>query len=89
MESNSGGVDLVTKYNQSNFQLLWPQLHADSLLHECKTNTAAPEQVLFGAQLSLLSLTRLVARPAASGTRTRTRLEATGSNLQPVRCHTL
>ena len=74
MGCNSGGVDLTTKHNQSKLQLLWPQLHADSSLHECKTNTAAPEQVLFGAELCLLSLTRLVASPAASCTRTSTRL---------------
>jgi len=44
----SGNLDLATKHNQSNSQLLWPQLHADSALHECKTNTAALEQVCFG-----------------------------------------
>ena len=74
MECNSGGVDLATKYNQSKLHLLWPRLHTDSPLNECKTTTAAPEQVLFGAKLSLLSLTRLLARPAASCTRTYTRL---------------
>jgi len=74
MECNSGGVDLATKHNQSKLQALWPRLHTDNPLHECKTNTAALEQVLFGAKLSLLSLTRLLARPAAPCSRTYTRL---------------
>jgi len=30
------------------FQLLWPQLHADSSLQEYKTNSAALEQVCLG-----------------------------------------
>jgi hypothetical protein len=71
---NSGAVDLATKNNQSKLHLLWLRLHADSPLHECKTTTAALEQVLFGAQLSLLLLTCLVARPAATCTRARTRM---------------
>ena len=70
MGRNSGGVDLVTKHNQSKLQLLWPQLHTDSPLHKYQNNTAAPEQVLFGAELCLLLLTRPVAKPAASCTRT-------------------
>jgi hypothetical protein len=41
MECNSGGVDLATQYNQSKLHLLWPRLHADNPLNECKTNTAA------------------------------------------------
>ena len=70
LECISGGVDLATNHNQPKLQFLWPQLHADSPLHESKTTTAALEQVLFGAELCLLSLTCPVARPAASCTRT-------------------
>ena len=70
LECISGGEDLATKHNQSKLQLLLPQLHADSPLHKYQTTTAAPEQVLFGAELCLLSLTLPVARPAASCTRT-------------------